>query len=179
MQAVSSALIAAISVITMFGGALVGFWLQRVLPKPHLGKESQDAVKLAAGLIATLTALALGLLIGSAKSTYDEMNTRITQMGAKVLVVDELLAQYGPEARPVREQLRRSVDITLKRFWPSEATGMPTGKAALEQGGEAKAVQERLAALTPGDEAHKQLLVQVQQVMSEITQSRWILIEEA
>ena len=175
----SSASIAAISVICMFGGVLIGLWLQRFLPPHHLSKESQDVVKLGAGLIATVTALALGLLVSSAKGTFDEMNSRITQTSAKVLIMDELLAQYGPEARAVREQLRRSMDLLLRRIWPSEATGSPGAMAAIEQGGEIKLIRERLGALTPGDEVHRQLLAQAQQVVSEIAQSRWMLIEEA
>jgi|SRR5262245_21256516 len=175
----SSAFVAAISVICMFGGALVGFWLQRRLPRHHLGKESQDLVRLGAGLIATVAALVLGLLISSAKGTFDVMNSRITQMSAKVLIVDELLAQYGPEARAVREQLRQSADLLLRRIWPAEATGSPGGTAVIEQGEELKLIRERLGALTPGDEAHKQLLAQAQQIMGEIAQSRWMLIEEA
>jgi len=163
----------------MVGGVLGGLWLQRLLPRDHLSKESQDVVKLGAGLIATVTALVLGLLVSSAKGTFDAMNSRITQMSAKVLIVDETLAQYGPEARPVREQLRRSTELLLRQIWPAEQTGPARGMAVIEQGGEIKLIRESHGALTPGDEAHRQLLVQAQQVMGEIAQSRWMLIEEA
>jgi hypothetical protein len=53
----------------MFGGGLIGLALQRLLPKHHLSKESQDLLKLREGVIATITALVLGLLVSSAKSS--------------------------------------------------------------------------------------------------------------
>ena len=154
--------IAAISVVCMFGGALIGLGLQRLLPQHQLSKESQDVVKLCAGLIATVTALVLGLLVSSAKGTFDAMNSMITQTSAKALIMDEVLAQYGPEAKPVRDDLRRTVDLLVKRIWPSEATGSPGGMAAIERGGEIKFIRERLAALTPRDAAHQQLHGQAQ-----------------
>jgi fluoride ion exporter CrcB/FEX len=68
----------AISVIVLacvFGGALLGALLRVMLPEHHLSAESKDVVKLAMGLIATMSALVLGLLIASAKSSFDAQRT--------------------------------------------------------------------------------------------------------
>ncbi|MGC1323044.1 MAG: hypothetical protein WA849_12740, partial [Candidatus Udaeobacter sp.] len=83
----------------VFGGVLLGMALQKVLPEHHLDTASKDTVKLGAGMLATLTALVLGLLVSSAKSSFDAMNAGIAQAGAKVLLVDHILADYGPEAK--------------------------------------------------------------------------------
>jgi hypothetical protein len=64
-----------IFVLTL-GGILLGALLRRALPEHHLGKESQDVVRLGVGLIATLAALVLGLLIASAKSSFDMQSTQ-------------------------------------------------------------------------------------------------------
>jgi hypothetical protein len=72
-------------------------WLHKVLPERHLDAASKDTVKLGAGLLATLAALVLGLLVSSAKASFDAMNSGIAQAGAKVLLVDHMLADYGPE----------------------------------------------------------------------------------
>ena len=85
------------------GGALVGFGLQRVLPKHHLSKDAQDMIKLAVGVIATSTALVLGLLVSSSKAQFDAMGSRLVQFCANVIILDNTLAEYGPEAKPVRE----------------------------------------------------------------------------
>src|SRR5215475_12991245 len=102
----------------IFSGALIGMGLQRLLPGHHLSRETQDVVKLSAGTIATLTALVLGLLVSSAKSSFDTMNTGVVQSSAKIILLDRALARYGPEAKPVREQLKRSIAATIDVLWP-------------------------------------------------------------
>jgi hypothetical protein len=173
----TSMTIGVVSTACVFGGGLIGLALQRLLPKHHLSKESQDLVKLGAGVIATITALVLGLLVSSAKSSFDAMNTRITQAGASVIVLDRMLAEYGPDAKNARAQLRRSLEESLHRIWPSERTN-GSGTAALERGGAIEAVQAALRRLTPQDDAQRQLLAQAQEVAREVSQSRWMLIEE-
>lgn len=93
----------------VFVGGLTGLFLQHRLPSHHLSKEMQDLVKLSAGMIGTLTALVLGLLVSSAKSSFDAVATGIVQGGAKVIYLDRTLARVGPETGPVREQLKRSL----------------------------------------------------------------------
>ena len=68
-----------------FGGALIGVWLQNRLPRHHLDEASQEVVKLGAGMIATVTALVLGLLVSSAKGTFDTINDGIKQSSAKII----------------------------------------------------------------------------------------------
>lgn len=88
----NSIFIALVSTGCIFAGALLGLALQRLLPGHHLSKETQDVVKLSAGTIATLTALVLGLLVSSAKSTFDTMNNGIVQGSAKFILLDRTLA---------------------------------------------------------------------------------------
>jgi hypothetical protein len=120
-----------ISAGCIFGGALAGMWLRKVLPERHLDAASKDTVKLGAGLLATLAALVLGLLVSSAKTSFDAMNTGIAQTGAKVLLIDHLLADYGPETKDVREQLRRIIASSIDRIWPQEK-GRTGGLRAIE-----------------------------------------------
>src|SRR5271169_1264607 len=105
----SSTSIAFISAGCIFGGALLGMFLRSRLPGHHLSNDSKDTVKLGAGMIATLSALILGLLVSSAKGTFDTMNAEITLGASKIILLDRVLANYGPAAKNVREQLRRSV----------------------------------------------------------------------
>jgi hypothetical protein len=174
----TSAAIGVISTACVFGGALIGLGLQRLLPKHHLSKESQDVVKLGAGVIATVTALVLGLLVSSAKSSFDTMNTRVMQMSANAIIVDRMLAEYGPGAKNVRELLRRSVETTFQKVWPEERTGV-SGTEVIERGDAMEAVQAALRQLAPDNDAQRQLLAQVRQLASDVSQSRWMLIEEA
>jgi len=89
-----------ISVACISIGLLVGLLLQNILPAHHLNEASKDTVKIGAGMLATLTALVLGLLVSSAKSSFDAMNTAIASAGAKIIMFDRILANYGPLPSP-------------------------------------------------------------------------------
>jgi hypothetical protein len=174
----SSLAIGLISAASIFCGSLLGIGLQRLLPGHHLSKETQDVVKLSAGTIATLTALVLGLLVSSAKSAFDSMNTGAVQSGAKIILLDRTLARYGPEAKPAREQLKRSVAAGVEAVWPAEKTGVPA-LTAFERANGMELVQDKLRELSPQSDAQRQLLAQAQQMVGDLTQTRWLLLEEA
>src|SRR5262249_14660523 len=89
------------------GAAVVAMLVSRRLPEQHLSSESRDVVKLGLGVIATLTALVLGLLIASAKGTYDSQDAAVKQLATNVSLLDRALANYGPETKEVRELLRQ------------------------------------------------------------------------
>lgn len=82
------------------------FWGRSSLPDHHLSAESKEVVKLGMGLVGTMAALVLGLLVASAKSSFDAQSSELTQASASIVVLDRVLAQYGPETREVREILR-------------------------------------------------------------------------
>ena len=110
----------------IFGGALVGMVVRPLLSEEHLHPNSRDVVKMATGLIGTLTALVLGLLIASAKTSFDQKTSQVKQMTATIILLDDLLAQYGPEAAPVRRLLRQSIAPLANRIWHEEE--IPGGK---------------------------------------------------
>src|SRR6185503_5998663 len=93
----------------VFGAALLGMLLRYVLPEHHFSSDTKDTVKLAMGLVATMAALILGLLVASAKSTYDAESSGVTQMAAKIIFLDRVLANYGDETKEARELFRRTV----------------------------------------------------------------------
>ncbi|HEX4415726.1 MAG TPA: hypothetical protein VH107_18995, partial [Lacipirellulaceae bacterium] len=96
-------------------------WLRSALPEHHLSSDTKDSVKVAMGLVATMVALVLGLLIAAAKDKYDRESAGVTQLAAKVIYFDRMLANYGPEASDVREQLRKMVEMVRSRMWPDRS----------------------------------------------------------
>jgi hypothetical protein len=102
------------------GAVLVGRTLRGLLPEAHLAAESKDAVKLAMGLVATMSALVLGLLVSSAKDAYDTQRTEVIQMASKVSFLGRVLAAYGPEAAGVRAQLQDTVKEAIQQMWPGQ-----------------------------------------------------------
>ena len=85
----------------LLAGIFVGALLRKALPQTHLSKDTQDVVRVGAGLIATIGGLLLGLLIASTKSSYDAESTQVKQITADIILLDNLLAKYGPEALPI------------------------------------------------------------------------------
>ena len=173
----SSLLVSTIAFACIFGGALVGLFIQSRLPKHHLSNESKDTVKLGAGLIATMAALVLGLLVGSSKSSFDSVASEITRGGAKIILLDRTLAQYGPEARQAREDLRNAVAYSVHSIWGSDAVSEKT-LHKMEAATGMERVGGDIRDLSPATNAQRTLQNQAIQIQSEILGARWLLVEE-
>src|SRR5262249_4264738 len=152
-------------------------WLHKVLPERHLDAASKDTVKLGAGLLATLAALVLGLLVSSAKSSFDAMNTGIAQPGAKILLVDHMLADYSPETKDVRKKLRRTVESATERVWPEKKTGMGGLRAVESLDDAGKLFKAKLRELTPTNDFQKSRLTQAVQLSDDVLQTRLLVME--
>src|SRR5262245_21488647 len=174
----NSLAIGLISAASIFCGGLLGMGLQRLLPGHHLSKEMQDRVKLSACTIATLTALVLGLLVSSANSSFDGINTGIVQGSAKFILLDRALARYGPEAKAAREQLKRTLAAGIEMVWPREKTGVPA-LTAVERANGTELILDKLRELSPQNDVQRQTLAQAQQLAADLGQTRWLLIEQA
>ena len=161
----------------VFAGALLGVFLQGPLPDQHLSSESKDVVKLGTGLIATLTALVLGLLIASAKSAYDTQNSEIKQMSASILLLDRVLAHYGPETKEARDLLRRTVVGAVDRIW-SENSSRPATLAPLEKRAEAESFFDKVQELRPQNDVQRSLQAQALQISTDLGKTRFLLFEQ-
>ena len=106
----SSITISAGAFVLAFGGALLAALLGARLPQHHLSEQNKEIVRLAMALVGTLAAMALGLLIGSAKSFYDTQTNELTQASANVALLGRLLQNYGPEANGVQVSLRLAIE---------------------------------------------------------------------
>jgi hypothetical protein len=162
----------------IFGGALFGLFLRVLLPDHHLRDDSRDVVKLGAGLIATLAALVLGLLISSAKSSLDTMNSELTQSSAKIIVLDRALANYGPETKEIRDMLHRIVVRAIEVVESREKTSQ-NGPNVISASEAIENIQHKLQVLVPRNDSQRLLQTQALQIFEELTHARWLLIEQA
>ena len=173
----SSISIALISAGCIFGGVLLGMFLKTRLPDHHLSNDSKETVKLGAGMLATLSALILGLLVSSAKGTFDTMNAEIMQTSAKIIYLDRVLANYGPETQGAREQLRQVVASRIQTIWP-ETNNDVSGITSFERANSLETFQLQLRELSPTNDLQRQMFQQAQQLCSEMQQARWLVIEQ-
>ena len=160
------------------GGIVVGLMVQRALPDHHLGAEGRDVVRLVSGLLATLSALVLGLLIASAKGTYDHVKDGLNQRTARVLMADQVLSRYGPEANPARAHLRKSFAAHVAQLFPDGAHAT-NASSHLAEGSSLEDIQAELDALVPANDRQRAMLVRMRQLIFETAQSRWLAYEEA
>jgi hypothetical protein len=137
-------------------GALLGVRLRPLLSEEHLHPDSRDVVKMATGLIGTLAALVLGLLIGSAKGSFDQKTSQVRQLTSSIILLDDLLAQYGPEAAPVRVRLRQGIAPLADRLWREEE-GPAAKLVHFEATAESLAFENELQHLSPNNDAQRSL----------------------
>ncbi len=162
----------------MLGGAAAGVVLRRLLPKHHLNDHSKDVVRLGSALIATLSALVLGLLITSAKNAYDTQRNEIRQIAAKLVLLDGELERYGPEARPARELQRQAIGSLIDRIWGERALRSSTG-APYRPSVEGDLVYAAIETLVPQNDVQRNLKFMALQTTAGITQSRVLLFEQS
>ena len=174
----NSLIIGLITFASVFGGVLLGLFLRNFLPEHHLDEASKDAVKMGTGVIATITALTLGLLVSSAKNSFDTMNAAVTQGGAKIILLDRVLARYGPQTQDIREHLRGLVSGMVKTFWAEDKAGAEEFKA-FEASAGMEDIQDELRKLVPQDDPQRLLQTQALQISSDLLQSRWLIIEQS
>ena len=174
----SSQIIFLISAGCIFGGALLGLLLSRLLPEEHLRDKSKDTVKVVTGMIATLAALVLGLLISSANTFFDAVDTAITHSGARIILLDRAWANYGPETKEAREQLRRTIVGSIEMFWPKEKSEGP-GLRAFERSTGMEELQTKIRELKPGTDVQRQLQTEAEKFSGDMLEARWLLIAQA
>lgn len=157
-----------------FGGALAGLRLRAILPDAHLRDESRDTVRVGIGLIATMTALILGLVTASAKSSFDALDTAVKHSAATVLSLDRALARYGPETSRVREALKRAVADRIDTIWPRGQSGraQPDPWQAARQ---VELLAGQIRGLTPQTEEQRWLQSRALNLSEEMLEARWLI----
>lgn len=166
----NSIAISSVVFVLVFGGALLGILLRAALPEHYLSADSKEVVKLGMALVSTMAALVLGLLIASAKSSLDAQNAGLMDSSAKVVLLDRVLAHYGPETKETREVLRDSVVRVLDQMWPEKA-GNPPKLGEPSTGSEV--LPDKILDLSPKDESQRLLKAQALSVVWGLGQTRW------
>jgi hypothetical protein len=162
--------------VSTLGGIFLGTLLRRALPRHHLDEHVKDVVRLGVGLVATIAALVLGLLIAAAKSSFDTQTGQVRQITANLILLDNILAQYGPEARPVREQIRSTVGPFADRLWREKEAD---ASGPFETDDAAERVYLDIQKLSPHDDLQRSLQSRAVQISNDLAQVRFLLFVES
>lgn len=171
----SSTAISCIVFACVFGGALLGIFLRALLPEHHLNVESKDIIKLGMGLVATMSALVLALLIGSAQSSYGTKQSEFMQASSNILLLDRVLALYGPETKEARDLLRRVVVRTLNQMSPKKSS-QPSQLDPLAN--KRHFLFEKIEALKPHNDDERSLKAQALSLALTLAQTRLLFFEQ-
>jgi hypothetical protein len=168
---VTHVVIALIAFLCIFCSALLGLYLRGRLPEHHLSEDSTSAIKLATGLIATIAALVLGLLISSAKGTFDTVKGELVHNAASIVRLDRLLSEYGPPTQELRGTLKRDyawwVDLLASSdAFRSARLDNPEISSRMEE------FRRKLADLSPATPAQNEIQARALQISDEIYEAR-------
>jgi hypothetical protein len=172
------AIVGMIVFVCTCGGALVGNWLRTTLPEHHLNDESRDTVKLGIGLIATMTALVLGLVTASAKSSFDAVNTAVKNTAMDILTLDRLLARYGPETGEIRLALRHAVASRIEMIWPQSSSEPARLEPSVAASG-VEGLADAIRGLTPRDASQRSLQSRAVDLAEALLKARWLVFTGA
>ena len=158
----------------VFGGALLGMFLRKFLPQNHLSDESKGIVMIAMGLVATMTAIVLGLLISSAKSSFDALSHEMTGTSTDIILLDRTLALYGTETKEARDLLRSAVanglDLMMKQNVDRAHLAVSTR--------ETDSIFEKIQGLLPKDDRQRSLKAEALSILREVLKTRWLMYEQ-
>jgi len=162
--------------VCVFGGAFLGMLLSAILPKHHLSQDSKDGVKLTMAILGTMAALVVGLLISSAKSSFDTKDSEVKHIAAQIVLFDRTLAGYGPETQDIRKSARELIAARIRSIW-NESSNLDT--AAIRQvPGTFWDIQQKVLALSPKNDAQRWLQSKALQIYSDVADTRWLLTQQ-
>ena len=164
--------VALVTLACTFGASLAASFVRSWLPPAHLSKESQDVVRLGIGLVATMTALLLGLVTAAARGTFDSHDNAVRNSAANLLTLDRHLARYGAETKPTRDLIQRAVAYRLETIWSNEgasASPLDTSDATPP----VEEVENQILALTPQNDTQRWLKSEALKLSEEIVKTRW------
>jgi len=160
----------------VLSSAFLGAFISSRLPEHHLSGETKDMLKIAIGLVTTLAALVLGLLVASTKSSFDTKTDEVRQAAANIILLDRNLRQYGPEAKSVRDLLHQivvsKVDLIWLRGEALESSLPKKGTYSIED------VQAGIRALVPGNDSQRSIKERALAIGGNLAQMRWMVIEQ-
>lgn len=166
----------ALVLLCIFSGAMLGMWLSNVLPEEHLSPRTKEVVTLGVGLIGTMTAMVLGLLVASTKSSFDARSGELTQMAANAMLLDRVLAHYGPETQQTRGALKQAVARMIDQTWPK---GGGEARRGDPRAVKSEPVFDMIMGLEPRTDAQGAIKSQAESLAINLGQTRLLLFEQS
>jgi len=160
----------------IFSAALLGMRLRKALPEHHLSPETKESVRVGMALVATMTALLLGLLIASAKGSYDDQRSQVILLAGKAGYLERVLTVYGPETAEIRSTLHKSSETLIRKLWSDQSLTEAPVDPAVSEG---QLLFSSIHQLAPQNEIQRALKEEAMDAVSDIAKTRWLLVAQA
>jgi hypothetical protein len=155
----------------VFIGALAGMMIRRAVPETHFTPEAKDTVRLAIGLVVTMTGLVLGMLVSSAKTFYDGEKNQVAEMSSQIIQMNDLLAVYGPETKQARVEALGFVEDAADRIWPKERSAL----FQLRPANRSEDFYKELQLLVPKNDAQASAKAQLVSLTMSLKKAYWLM----
>ena len=159
---------AVLTFLSVLGAALLGLFTKTRLPSLHVD-DTTTVVRLVGNLFVVMTSLLLGLMLNSAKNTFETNNRNIRALATELILLDRTMRALGPEAEDARRHLVEYVQIALKEANVLEAN--PQAEASLEAAGTS------LRTIRVSDEQQVALWNDARELYRQVVRQRWIVID--
>jgi hypothetical protein len=167
----NSIAVSSIVFASIFASGLVGMRVRRAIPAHRLGSSEKEVARLVTGLMTTMAAIVLGMLVSSAKGSYDARTNEVAEISSEVVNIDRMLSKYGTETTEIRSQFRLLVEAGVNRIWPPQA---PV-QVELKPRGEGEILVDELRVLTPKSDAQAEVKGQILRMIVDLRQMQWLL----
>lgn len=161
--------------LLLAGATMAGALISRHLPDHHLSTDSKEAIKLATAVVGTLSALAIGFLVASAKTSFDDAETELRSSAARLVLLDRVMAQYGQETKQARQLLTSIVEARIEQTWGMVLDTGPQDAFKDDVGIEP--VQRQIRLLTPQNDLQSLVKTRALEVSGGIAESHWLVLE--
>jgi hypothetical protein len=167
-----------IVVVVVLGGSLLGSYLRSRLPKHHLEGDTRDIVKSGIGILATLAALVLGLIVASAKASFDTKTEEVQTTAVKLLHLDRSLRQLGDAGDTARQDLLQIVKARVARIW-AQRDAAQAALDLIDNKPNLETLEAKIRAIPAQDESQRKALAKALQAADDLAQVRSLVIAQA
>jgi hypothetical protein len=162
--------------VVILAGAFVGWQLRKLLPAEHLTEETKNLVSVSTAVVATVSALVLGLLISNANSSFIRLGGEVTTLSAQILRLDKVLRRYGSDAQPARETLREYAKQKAADMFPDDPADVRLGNPLTYE--LLQRLEDMLLALNPQDSRDQWWMGQAMTLASKVGDTRWLIAQQ-
>jgi len=169
-------LITAAVFVLLAGSGLISMSMYTRLPEHHRDDKTRDAVRTIASIFIMMTSLTFGLLINSAKNTFEMINGNMHVYATDLIILDRMLRTYGSDANDARRMLIAYTEEAISH--PARVEELLLTKSD-SSGRALDAVGDALSALTPSDRFHETQLVDIRKHYNRMLKHRWAIVEHS